>query len=93
MPPPPGMDGGGSPAATAPTTPQAASPASAQPAPQVDQGTQAAIGLAGAMRLFAQAVPAAAPEMAQMAEIMRQAMAKMMQSQQTGEPAAPPMPG
>jgi hypothetical protein len=31
--------------------------------------------------------------MAQMAQIMQQAMAKMMQSQQTGEPAAPPMPG
>jgi hypothetical protein len=59
----------------------------------MDQGTQAAIKLAGAIKLFADAVPAAAPEMAQMAEIMRTAMAKMMQGQQAGEPMAPPMPG
>lgn len=45
------------------------------------------------LRAIAKAYPSAAPEIAQINDIMRKVAAKVMQSQPTAEPAAPPTAG
>jgi hypothetical protein len=88
--PPPGMDDQSQ---QNPTSPAAASPAPPEPAQGMQAGTQMVIGVVSGLRAIAKAFPATAPDIAQINDLMRQVMAKMMSSQQTGEPAAPPQGG
>lgn len=87
MPPPPG---GAPPDSAAPTSPPNASPAPPTPSPQMQQGTQIAIGVASALRAIAKAYPGTAPLVSQMNDLLRQVTAKMMEGAQTGEPQAGP---
>lgn len=95
MPPMPDPSGGApaSPAAVNPTSPAAVAPAPASPAPGMQQGTQQVIQVVQGLRSIAKAFPAAAGEISQINDLMRQVLSKMMASQQTGEPAAPPSAG
>jgi len=54
-------------------------------------GAQMVIGVARNLTAIAKAYPAAAPEIREMNNLLRQVQAKIMQSQQPGEPQAPPM--
>lgn len=76
---------------TAPTTPPAASPAPATPAPQMQQGTQMVMLVVQGLRAIAKGFPAAAPAVAEANDVMRKVMAAMMESQGTGEAQAPPI--
>jgi len=88
--PPPGIDDQDS---QSPTSPAAVSPAPPEPAQGMQGGTQMVIGVVQGLRAIAKAFPATAPDIAQINDLMRGVMSKMMASQQTGEPAAPPQGG
>jgi len=90
MTPPPGMNGPAAP--QAPTTP-GASPAPATPSPEAHQGAQLIIQAVQAVRAIAKAYPAAAPLVQDINNKLREVMAITMQSQNPGEPAAPPNGG
>lgn len=74
-----------------PTNPVAASPSPEQPSPVMQQGTQMVIGVVQNLRAIAKAYPGTAPEITQINSLMRNVLAKMMQQQHPGEPAAPPV--
>lgn len=76
----------------APTTPGAA-PAPAQPS-SAQGSTRLVIAAVSALRALAQAVPGASPGVQKINDILRnEIMPKLMMSQQTGEPMAPPTGG
>ena len=90
--PPPGQSAPPSPDAN-PTSPTAASPAPAQPS-SAQGNTRLVIAAVSALRALAQAVPGASPGIQKINDILRnEVMPKLMQSQQTGEPMAPPTAG
>lgn len=59
----------------------------------MEQGTQLAIGVVSGLRAIAKAFPATSDKISEMNNLMREVVALMMSSQQTGEPAAPPIGG
>ena len=92
MPPPPSM--GGTPGQPpAPTSTPGASPAPPTPSPSMQQGTQLLIGAVSNLRAIAKAFPAAASKVAEANNLLREISALMMQSQNPGEPQAPPTGG
>lgn len=90
--PPMPQDGPG-PQDVSPTAPAAASPAPATPSPAMQQGTQMVISVVQGLRAIAKAFPSTADDVAQMNNLMRSVMAKMMSEGSTGEPMAPPNGG
>lgn len=72
----------------------AASPAPPTPSPMTDQISKAVIDAVHGLRAVAQAIPAASPVVAKINELIRgELMPAIMQSQQPGEPQAPPVGG
>ena len=91
MTPPPGNGPG--PDQQSPTAPAAASPAPASPSPATSQGTQMLIQVVHGLRAIAKAYPSTAPDIAEINDKMRSIGAKIMQSQPSEEPQAPPTGG
>lgn len=93
MPPMPDSGGAPSPAAMNPTAPTAVSPAPATPSPAMQQNTKDVIQVVSGLRSIAKSCPQAADEITKINDLMRTVLAKMMQSQNVGEPQAPPAAG
>ena len=92
MSPPPDV-GGPTPGAGAPTTPPVAAPAAPKPNPALQRSTQDVLQIVNLARGLAQAYPGAAPHVQRINEEVRQIMRVMMEHQEPGEPAAPPLAG
>jgi len=95
MTPPPSAGGNAppSPAQVNPTSPPQVSPAPATPSPQMNEGTQLGIRIAHDLTALAKMFPVVTPKIAQINNILREVVAGIMESSQTGEPAAPPSNG
>ena len=68
----------------------AASPAPAQPNPEMQTASRRIIGLVQETRAIAQQFPETAPLISQINDLLRQIVMKVMSKQPPGEPAAPP---
>jgi hypothetical protein len=87
VPPPPG-----GPTPDPPKAGADASPAPAQPSPNVEQNTQKAIRIVQMLRELGKDVPGAQPAIMQINDLMRQVQLKVMAAGKPTEPAAPPVP-
>lgn len=94
-PPPPAPGGAGATpaAAPAPTNPPVASPASPKPSPAINAATGQIFQAVSIFRDIAKAYPAAAPHVQNINLEVREIMKKIMEHQEPGEPAAPPIVG
>jgi hypothetical protein len=89
MAPPPSPNG----PAPLPTSPPAVSPAPATPSPTMQQGTDLTLRIVRDLITLAKMFPAASKDIADINNIMRTVGAKIQESAQVGEPAAPPSNG
>ena len=92
-PPAPGQEGAAPPNAPAPTNPPVASPAAPKPSPQINAATGQIFQAVSIFRDIAKAYPAAAPHVQNINLEVREIMRKIMEHQEPGEPAAPPIMG
>jgi hypothetical protein len=81
------------PQGTPPTSPPVASAAPPKPNPQLQQDTEQILNVVRTLRGIAQSYPAAAPFVSKMTEEIRQIMKVIMEHQEAGETAAPPVAG
>lgn len=93
MSPPPDASGVAPANAPAPTNPPVASPASPKPSPAINAATGQIFQAVSIFRDIARAYPAAAPHVQNINLEVREIMRKIMEHQEPGEPAAPPIMG
>ena len=90
---PPPSPGGAPQASPAPTNPPVAAPASPQPSPTINAATGEIFKAVAIFRDIAKSYPAAAPHVQNINLEVREIMKKIMEHQEPGEPAAPPIMG
>jgi len=94
MPPPSAAASGpATPGTPPPTSPPIASPAPAKPSPALQRSTEDILNAVRTFRDIAQNYPAASKYVQVINEQVREIMRVVMEHQETGEPAAPPIAG